>query len=136
MSQMVTALTVLVCINVALVIGGFSLSSDLTRIFYTFDAENNIQGYTSDFNASIPKSVLIAGQGEGGGEAQPSDFRITDVLKTLFAALLFLFDVAFAPISFFTSPTLNFPIEIRFMLAAPIGIIMFFLVLNWWRGSD
>ncbi|KKK89411.1 hypothetical protein LCGC14_2733410, partial [marine sediment metagenome] len=93
-------------------------------------------GYAGSFNDSIPKSVLIAGQSEGGGEANPSDFRITDVPKMLFDMFVFLFDVMFAPIAIFSSTALNLPMEIRFMLAAPTGIILFFLTVNWWRGND
>jgi len=136
MSKMVIALTTLVCINILLVLGGFSLSTDITRLFYNIGDDNQIKGYTGSLNDSIPKSVLIAGQSEGGGEAQPSDFRITDVPKMLFEMFVFLFDVMFAPIAIFSSPTLNLPMEIRFMLAAPIGIILFFLGVNWWRGND
>lgn len=136
MSKMVTALTVLVCMNVLLVLGGFRISADITKVFYKIDDDNNIQAYTGDLNKSIPTSVLIAGQSEGGGEADPSDFRITDVPKMLFNMFLFLLDVVFAPVAIFTSPVLDFPTEIRFMIAAPLGIIFFFLVLGWWRGGS
>ena len=136
MSRMVIALTVLVCMNVLLVLGGFSLSGDLTKKFYKISSTNEIQGYSGSLNDSIPKSVLIAGQGEGGGEANPSDFRITDVPKMLFNLFTFLFDVMFAPVAIFTSPVLNFPVEIKFMIAVPYGIIFLFLIVNWWRGND
>ncbi len=136
MSRMVIALTTLVCINIMLVLGGFSLSADITRLFYNIGDDNQIEGYTGSFNDSIPRSVLIAGQSEGGGEANPSDFRITDVPKMLFNMFVFLFDVMFAPIAIFSSPSLNLPMEIRLMLAAPIGIIMVFLGINWFRGND
>lgn len=136
MSKMLTALTILVCMDIMLVLGGFSLSTDITRIFFNININNEIQGYTPELNDSIPRSVLIAGQSEGGGEAQPSDFRITDIPKMFFEVFLFLLDVIFAPVAIFTSPTLNFPVEIKLMLAAPWGIIFFFLVLGWFRGGS
>ncbi len=136
MSKMLTALTVLICINILLVLGGFSLSTDITRVFFNIDSNNEIQGYTGNLNASIPNSVLIAGQSEGGGEAEPSNFRITDVPKMLFDMFLFLLDVVFAPVAIFTSPTLAIPTQIKYMIATPFGIIFLFLVVGWWRGGS
>ncbi len=136
MSRMTIALVVLVSMNIMLVLGGFSITNDVTKLFYNLGPDNQILGYSSALNDSIPKSVLIAGQSEGGGEANPSDFRITDVPKMLFSTFLFLLDVMFAPIAIFTSPELGLPPQIKFMLAAPFGITMFFLIINWWRGND
>lgn len=140
MGQMIISLTVLMSINVMLVLGGFSFSSDLTSSFYNLDDDNRILGYGKALNDSIPKSVLIVGQSEGGGEANPSDFRITDVPKTLFEIFLFLLDVMFAPVALLMSPigdnAIDLPTEIRFMLAAPLGIIYLFLIIGWWRGTE
>ena len=65
MSRMVIALTVFVSINIMLVLGGFSLSTDITKLFYNIGSDNEIRGYAGALNDSLPKSVLIAGQSEG-----------------------------------------------------------------------
>lgn len=137
MSKMLGALIVLVCMNVMLTLGGFSVTHDINERFFNIDSEHNIQGISSGLNESIPYAVEISAQSEGGGEVEQNDFKLTDIPKTLFSMFLFLLDVAFAPIAIFTSSTLGLPTEIKFMLGVPYGIIMLFLVIGWWRqGSD
>lgn len=137
MSRMLVALTVLMCMNVMLYLGGFRVfDGDVVERFYKITANNDIVGFSSSFNDTLPESVLIAGQSEGGVEADPADFRFTDIPKMLFETFKFLFNIMFAPVAIFTSPELNLPMEIRFMFGLPFGIIMFFLVINWWRGND
>jgi len=137
MSKMLIALTVLLCMDVMLYLGGFRLfEGDILQSFYNIGSNDDVLGFSGSLNDTLPSSVLISGQSEGGGEANPSDFRITDIPKMLFDTFKFLFNIMFAPVAIFTSPQLNLPVELRFMIGLPFGIIMFFLVIGWWRGGS
>lgn len=134
---MLVALTVLLCMNIILYLGGYRvLDGDIMQRFYSLGSNDEIIGFSSEFNESLPRSISIAGQSEGGVEADPSDFRITDIPKMFFDMFKFLFNIMFAPVAIFTSPQLDIPVEIQFMLGIPFGLIMFFLVIGWWRGND
>jgi hypothetical protein len=126
----------LICINVLLYIAGFRLTDDILTRFYSINNDDKITGFSTSFNDTLPSDVLIAGQSEGGLEVDPGTFRITDIPKMLFGIFKFLFNIMFAPVALFLSPQLNLPIEIQFMIAIPFGIIMFFLVVGWWRGGS
>lgn len=136
MSKMLGALIVMVCMNIMLTLGGFSVTNDIAKAFFDIDDAHNIQGLSSDLNSSIPRSVDISGQSEGGGEVDENDFKVTDIPKTLFSLFLFLLDVAFAPVSLMTSSSLGLPVEIRFMIGVPYGIIMIFLIIGWWSARQ
>lgn len=138
MSKMLIALTVLICMNILLYLGGFRVfEGDILSRFYRISEDNTIEGFTSGFNDTLPKDILIVGQSEGGLEATPADFRVVSIFRMIFGLFKFLFNIMFAPVAIFTSPQLNLPMEIQFMLGLPFGIIMFFLALGWYRqGSD
>lgn len=137
MSRMLLAVTVLLCMNIMLYMGGFkALDGDLVELLFTIEADNTPVGFSQQLNETLPRSILITGQSEGGGEADPSDFRISDIPKTIFSLFKFLFNIMFAPIGIFTSPALNLPPQIQIMLALPFGFIYMFIIINWWRGND
>lgn len=138
MSRMLIAVTLLLCINILLYLGDFKvLEGDLVELLFRVDPlDNNPIGFSQELNDTLPRSILISGQSEGGGEADPSDFRISDVPKTIFSLFKFLFNVMFAPIALFTSPALNLPVQLKFLLALPLAFIYMFLIINWWRGND
>ncbi len=138
MSNATIATTVLLCINIMLYLGGYVVfDGDIMHLFFSIDDDNkNIVGFSKELNDSLPSSTLIAGQSEGGLEASPSDFRLTDIPKTLFLFFKFLFNVFFAPIALFTFPGFNFPVEIKLMMALPLTLVYIFLLINWWRGND
>ena len=137
MSRMLVAVTVLLCMNLLLYLGDFKvLDGDLVELMFKVDSDNNPVGFSRGLNETLPRSVLISGQSEGGGEANPSDFRISDVPKTLFSLFKFLFNVMFAPIAIFTSPALDLPAQIKFMIALPLSLIYIVLIIGWWRGND
>ena len=54
----------------------------------------------------------------------------------VFGMFLFLLNVAFAPVSLFTSPALGLPIQIKFMIATPLGIIFILLIIGYMRGGS
>lgn len=137
MSKMLIALTVLMCMNILLYLGGYRVvEGDILSRFYRISSEDNIEGFAGGFNNTLPSSILIAGQSEGGIEVSADDFRIVSIPRMLFDLFKFLFNIMFAPVAIFNSPQLNLPMEIKFMLGLPFGIIMFFLVIGWWRGTD
>ncbi len=141
MSRLLNVMMVVFCINIALYMGGFQLfEDDVIDLFFKigsnenntgFSESDSIIGFSQSLNGSIPPGTQIAGADDAA-----SDFRITDVPKTIFSMFLFLGNMMFAPIAIFTDTSLSIPTEIQFMIALPLAVIMIFVVINWWRGND
>lgn len=135
MSKVIIAITILLCMNIMLYMGGIkAFDGDIIDLFFEITADNKPTGLTGALNDSIPREVIVSG--EGGGEAEPDDFRVSDIPRTIFALFKLLLNLMFAPIGFFTSAEFNFPIEISFLFGLPFTILYVFIVINWWRGTD
>lgn len=131
MSNLIVSTVILLCINVALYLGGFTLvDGDIMQQIFEV-SQGKPTGISGDLNESIPRTTQISGI-----DSTSSDFRIVDALKTLFSLFLFLLNILLAPLAIFTDPGLNLPVELQFLIGVPITLIYLFVIINWWRGND
>ena len=131
MANMLKVIVLMLCINIMLYLGGFTLlTGDILQEFFTISGED-ITGISSEFVGTIPTSPDVAGI-----TTSSSDFRFTDIPKTIFAIFAFLINIMFAPLAILTSPQLGLPNELKFMLGIPLTLIMLFVIVDWWRGGS
>lgn len=130
MGSLIHIITFILCINIMLYLGGFSLiEGDILQEFFELNA-GDITGITTEFGEAIPDQPTVAGIDTAG------DFRMTDIPKTIWKIVLFLLNVMLAPLALFASPELNLPVAFRFMIGVPIALIFIFVIIDWIRGHD
>jgi|TARA_R100000789_G_scaffold43668_1_gene44948 hypothetical protein len=131
MANLIKIITFMLCINIMLYLGGFQLiEGDILNKFFEIEG-NSIKGLNSTFNEDIPTTPQIAGI-----DTTTSDFRITDIPKTLLRLFRFMLNIMLAPIAIFGSPQLNLPFIFQMMIGVPITIIFIIIIVDWWRGND
>ena len=131
MGNLIRIITLMLCINIMLYLGGFTLfEGDILHRFFTIN-DREITGLNESFKGSIPTQPQVAGI-----TGSDTDYRLTDIPKTIFALFLFLLNIMLAPLAIFTAPELNLPIEIGFMIGVPLALIMVFMIVDWLRGND
>lgn len=130
MGEMLKVIVFMLCVNIMLYLGGFTLlSGDILQEFFTISGEE-VTGISSELIDTIPTSPDVAGI-----TTSSSDFRFTDIPKTIFSIFLFLVNIMFAPLALFTAPELGLPSALKFMIGIPISLIMIFVIIDWWRSG-
>jgi len=132
MGDFIKIFIVLLCINIVLRLGGFTvIEGDILTDFIEIGDNNELKGLNSSFVSTIPVQPQVAGI-----DASTTDFRIVDALKTVFSIFLFLLNIILAPLAIFTAPQLNLPIAFQFMIGIPVLMAWIFMIIAWWRGND
>ena len=124
-------MVIYLCIDILLYLGGFTLFENDLLYSFVDVADGEIKSVSSGFNETLPKQVVVAGI-----DTTNTDYRITDLPRTLWALAKFLLNVMFAPLALFTSPHLGLPLALRFMIGIPTVFIALILTIDWWRGKS
>lgn len=133
---------VMLCINIFMYIGAsqmgatvINLENDAVSQFLTTSLDSdNILNESTNIDIGINKTIVSMPERQSTESTTGTILNILDNLDIVFDGIVFIFNIAFAPLVLFKIQ--GIPFVIAFILAVPMVILFWMSIIQFIRGAD